>query len=96
MTDMTGTAAVSTADSSSETASALENTSALSDAEKSMIRYAPLPLCIVSHDGRVTAANSKIENVFVYDGIIGAKIYALTGIRIADIKKAASEERTFS
>ena len=96
MTDMTGTAAASTADSSSETASALENTSALSDAEKSMIRYAPLPLCIVSHDGRVTAANSKIENVFVYDGIIGAKIYALTGIRIADIKKAASEERTFS
>ena len=62
--------------------------------EGKLLDYAPMPMCIVNPQGKVTKANSKISDVFKYDGIIDSDIFALTGIKMADLMKSA-EENTF-
>lgn len=43
--------------------------------------YVPLPMCIINQQGKVTRASKKIDDVFKYDGIRDADIFALTGIK---------------
>lgn len=62
--------------------------------EKLLAYYSILPTCIINQQGKVTKANPKIADVFKYDGITGNDIFALTGIKLPDIIKAA-EEGTF-
>ena len=70
--------------------------SAYENVEKIITENTPLPVCVIDKDGKVTAASSRIEEVFVYDGIIDSKIYALTGIKAQTIREAAAEGRSLS
>ena len=67
---------------------------AYENAEKIITEHASLPLCIIDKDGKITAAGSRIEEVFVYDGIIDSKIYALTGFRNDTIRNAAKDGKS--
>lgn len=49
--------------------------------------------CIVDVNGYVTAANSLIKNVFVYEDISGSKFYTLTGVKRAELMTVNEEER---
>lgn len=57
--------------------------------ERLICRYSPIPMCSVNMQGKVTRAGGKIDEVFKYDGIIEADIFALTGIKLPDILEAA-------
>ncbi|NLD19500.1 MAG: DHH family phosphoesterase [Clostridiales bacterium] len=59
--------------------------------ERLLAHYSPLPMCIINAQGKVTRASSKIDEVFKYDGIVDGDIFALTGIKLCEITKAASE-----
>lgn len=59
--------------------------------EKLLAHYSIVPACIINQLGKVTRANSKIAEVFKYDGIVGNDIFALTGVKVQDIIKAAEE-----
>lgn len=60
--------------------------------EKLLTHYSIVPTCIINMQGKVTKANSRIADVFKYDGITGNDIFVLTGIRLPDIIKAAEED----
>ena len=59
--------------------------------EKLLAYYSIVPTCIINQQGKVMKANSKIADVFVYDGIIGYDIFALTGVKLPDILRAAED-----
>lgn len=59
--------------------------------ERLLAHYSPFPMCMINAQGKVTRASSKIAEVFKYDGIIDADIFALTGIKLPEIMKAASD-----
>ena len=50
--------------------------------EKLLSYYSPMPMCVVNAQGKVTRASRCIDEVFKYDGIVGADIFALTGIKL--------------
>lgn len=56
-----------------------------------MSSYIPLPLCVINSKGRVICAGDKIGQVFLYDGIVDADIFALTGMRAAELYSAAED-----
>lgn len=60
--------------------------------EKFISSYIPLPVCAINKNGKVLCAGEKIGEVFLYDGIEGADIFALTGFKAADLYTAAEEE----
>lgn len=62
--------------------------------EKLLAYYTSMPMCIINSQGKVTRASRKIVDVFKYDGIIDGDIFALTGLKLPDIIKAAEEETT--
>lgn len=64
--------------------------------EKLLCAYSPLPLCILNPQGKVSRANAKIDEVFIYDGIRGADVFALTGIKYQDIVQATQEEKALT
>ena len=56
---------------------------------QNLITQVPLPLLIINRQGKIVDANEKISDVFLYDGIRDADIFALTGNKAEDIFKAA-------
>lgn len=62
--------------------------------EKLICMCCPIPLCIIDANGKVSRANDKIGEVFIYDGIGGADIFQLTGIKHPEIVEATKEGRT--
>lgn len=60
--------------------------------EKLLAYYSIVPTCIINNQGKVTKANSRIADVFKYDGIAGNDIFALTGVKLPDIVKAAEDD----
>lgn len=60
--------------------------------EKLLAYYSIVPTCIINGQGKVTKANSRIADVFKYDGITGNDIFALTGVKLPDIIKAAEDD----
>ena len=60
--------------------------------KKNFITQLPIPACVVGSDGYITKANSFMKNVFVYEDIVGANFFALTGIRRETLLTANSEE----
>lgn len=51
----------------------------------------PLPMCTVNGRGKVSSVNSHMEKVILYDGIMGADIFALTGIKYDQLVEASRE-----
>lgn len=49
----------------------------------------PLPVCVISRNGKVLSANSKISDVYIYDRIVDGDFFALTGIKTSDLYEAA-------
>lgn len=52
----------------------------------------PLPMLVISENGKVLSANEHIGDVFLYEGIEGGDIFALTGIKSAELFEAAEKE----
>lgn len=57
--------------------------------EKLLCVCCPIPLCIVDCNGKVSRTNEKIGEVFLYDGVSGADIFVLTGIKHKEFVAAA-------
>lgn len=57
--------------------------------------YIPMPVCMINSNGKITSANDKIGEVFIYDAIIDADIFALTGIKTADLYEAAKDNTRY-
>lgn len=62
--------------------------------EKLLAHYTVVPMCIINSFGKITRANKKIADVFKYDGIVDADIFALTGIKLLDIIQSAQNGTT--
>ncbi|MDD2218435.1 MAG: DHH family phosphoesterase, partial [Eubacteriales bacterium] len=63
--------------------------------EKIIINYVPLPSCIINGNGKVVEI-SNIDEVFLYDGIKDADIFALTNIKYASFIEAIEQKTTLS
>ena len=61
--------------------------------EKLLSEYMPFPMCIINEQGKVTRASNKIAEVFKYDGITDADIFALTGIKHSEFFAEDIEEK---
>lgn len=53
--------------------------------EKQLTQSVPLPMCVVDKNGKIVGANSKINEVFIYDEITGSDFFTLTGIKLEDL-----------
>ena len=60
--------------------------------EKNLKSYMPMPLCIINCQGKVVDANEHIGDVFIYDDIVDADIFTLTGLKTADLYAAAEND----
>ena len=45
----------------------------------------PVPRITIDRQGKVLSANEKIGEVFLYEGIVGADVFTLTGIKAQDL-----------
>lgn len=66
------------------------------------IKQLPFPACVVSVDGSITMANTAMKKVILFEDIVGAKFFTLTGVRRENLLNANDErlyiernERTF-
>lgn len=60
--------------------------------KKNYIDNVPLPSCIVGTDGLVVKANPLMKNVIMYEDIVGANFFTLTGVKRAALLTANTEE----
>ncbi|MCI8609982.1 MAG: DHH family phosphoesterase [Firmicutes bacterium] len=60
--------------------------------EKRFFSFIPMPVCIINRQGKVVEASSRMGEVFLYDRIKDADIFALTGIKVGDLYAAAEKE----
>ena len=56
------------------------------------IKRVPIPACSVSPEGFITAANSLMKNVFVYEDIVGTNFFTMTGFKRDQLMQANAEE----
>lgn len=52
----------------------------------------PVPACVVGTDGNIVKANNLMKNVILYEDIVGAKFFTLTGIKREALFTANEEE----
>lgn len=52
----------------------------------------PIPVCVVGTDGTVVKANPLMKDVILYEDIVGAKFFTLTGIKREQLIDANEEE----
>ncbi len=52
--------------------------------------FIPLPACLVNAQGKVMGASDRMNEVFIYDELLDSDIFALTGIKIAELYEAAA------
>lgn len=64
--------------------------------EEILALYSPFPMCVVNGQGKVVVAGDKIGEVFLYDDIEDADIFAITGIKYADFLAADVGEKTLT
>ena len=57
--------------------------------DNSILKSIPMPICFVNRRGKVTGFTDKIGIVFLYDGIMESDIFALTGVKVADLYESA-------
>ena len=51
----------------------------------------PMPVCMINSNGKITNANDKIGEVFIYDAIVDADFFALTGVKTSELYEAAKD-----
>ena len=51
--------------------------------------YCPVPKIVIDDQGKVLMANEHIGEVFLYQGIVGADIFTLTGLKVVDLFECA-------
>ena len=56
----------------------------------------PLPELTIDDQGKVTSANIHIGEVFIYEGILGTDVFAITGYRGAEFRENATTGRYVS
>ena len=56
------------------------------------IRTLPIPACTVDPNGFISGANPLMKNVFVYEDIVGANFFTLTGVKREQLMSANKEE----
>lgn len=61
--------------------------------KKRDIYYVPLPVCLINRQGKVLSASDKINEVFLYDELIGSDIFTLTGVKASELFEAAGSEQ---
>lgn len=61
--------------------------------EESISSYIPLPICIVNIKGKIMKANSYIDQVFIYNDIENGDFFALTGVKVEELKEAAQNNK---
>lgn len=57
--------------------------------ERIISSYIPMPVCVINRRGKVVEASSRMGDVFLYDRIKDADIFALTGIKVGELYAAA-------
>lgn len=67
----------------------MENFMTSANLDKIVSGSIPMPVCIINKNGKITMANDKIGEVFIYDAIIDADFFALTGIKTAELYESA-------
>ncbi len=60
---------------------------------KQMESMIPLPMVKINIEGKICEASSLIGNVFLYDNIEGADIFAMTRIKYSQLKEAILENK---
>ena len=56
---------------------------------KTISSFIPMPVCVINRQGKVLEASSRMGDVFLYDRIKDADIFALTGIKVGELYAAA-------
>jgi len=56
------------------------------------IKHLPIPACVVGTDGNITEANSGMKDVILYEDIVGANFFALTGVKREALLTANQEK----
>lgn len=51
----------------------------------------PMPVCVVNSNGKITSANQRIGEVFLYDAIVDADFFTLTGVKTAELLEAIND-----
>lgn len=64
--------------------------------EKLLTGYVPFPMCIINEQGKVIKASKYISEVFKYDSIKDADIFALTNIKVADFYAEDFNEKGYT
>ena len=49
----------------------------------------PVPRIVIDRQGKVMSANENMGEVFLYEGIVGADVFTLTGIKAQDLFEMA-------
>ena len=57
--------------------------------EKDMAGSVPLPMCVVDESGKIVSCNAHMNEVFLYDGLVGSDFFQLTGVKIAGLTETA-------
>ncbi|MBQ6622256.1 MAG: DHH family phosphoesterase [Mogibacterium sp.] len=51
----------------------------------------PVPACIVDKEGNIKAANTRMKEVFAYEGIVDSSFFVLAGVKRKDLIAAACD-----
>ena len=51
----------------------------------------PLPICIINEQGKVIGASDQISQVFLYDDILDSDLFALTGVKLAELYQSLQD-----
>ena len=60
--------------------------------ENTYLPFIPFPACLVNENGKVIKANQHIGDVFLYEGIENADLFALTGVKTSELLDDKEEE----
>ena len=61
--------------------------------DNSILEYIPLPACFINGQGKITGASERINEVFIYDEILGSDIFVLTGIKLGELYDCLENEK---
>ena len=60
---------------------------------KQQMSNIPVPQIVIDRQGKVISANEYMGEVFIYEGIVGADVFTLTGLKAAELFECAESGR---